>query len=136
MVNIVARFIIEIAGKPQENVEKALNRFKEDFEAEKELFKLISCDIEEPEFNEDSQLYSGFLEVDAKFKGVSSLLNFIADYTPTSIEIEEPEKLELGANELAGVLNDVSSMMLKTNVDKHKLEYQVKYLKKQLNKNN
>lgn len=132
MVKITARFIIEIAGKPQENVQKALERFKDDFEKEKDLFKLISCEIEEPELSEESKLYSGFLEVDAKFKDVSSLLNFVADYTPTSIEIEEPEELTLDSFELAGVLNDVSAMVLKSNVERHKLRYHVNYLQKQL----
>lgn len=132
MTKITARFIIEIAGKPQENVQKALEKFKQEFESEKDRFKVNECILEQAEFSEESQLYTGFLEVDAKFKDVSSILNFVADYTPTSIEIEDPASLELDNNEFAGVLNDVSSMLLKANVDRHKLRFQVNYLQKQL----
>lgn len=132
MSKITARFIIEISGKPQENVEKALEKFKNQFEEEKEQFTINSCSLEEPEYSEESKLYSGFLEVDAVFGDISDLLNFIADYNPTSIEIEEPSELSFDSSELAGILNDISSMILKANVEKHKLRYQVKYLQNQL----
>lgn len=132
MSKITARFIIEISGKPQENVEKALEKFKNQFEEEKEQFTINSCLLEEPEYSEESKLYSGFLEVDAVFGDISDLLNFIADYNPTSIEIEEPSELSFDSSELAGILNDISSMILKANVEKHKLRYQVKYLQNQL----
>ena len=129
MAVIKSRFIVEIAGKPQENVQKALERFQKEFEEGGHFYKLVDCELEEPEYSEDSKLYVGFLEVDAKFKDISELLGFIVDFTPTSIEIESPEEFNLDANDLSGVLNDMSSMLLKSNLEKQKLQKQVFDLK-------
>jgi microcompartment protein CcmL/EutN len=117
MAKIIARFIIEIAGKPVENVQKALEKFKEQFEKEKEHFDVVEIDLAKPEINDESNLYSGFLDMEVKFKGINKLLGFIADYTPTSVEITEPSDIKFDSAELSATLNDMSSAMLKTNIE-------------------
>lgn len=117
MAKIIARFIIEIAGKPVENVQKALEKFKKQFEEEKNKFKLVEIDLNNPELSEDSKLYSGFLDMEIKFTDVGSMLGFIIDYTPTSIEIVEPSDLEFDSAEFSGTLNDMSASLLRTNIE-------------------
>ena len=57
-------------------------------------------------------MYSGFVEVSVKFAEPKAVLEFILDYTPTSVEIEEPEKLKLDASVFTGILNDFSNYIL------------------------
>ncbi|MFW6285695.1 MAG: hypothetical protein ACOC16_00830 [Nanoarchaeota archaeon] len=108
---ISARFIIEIAGKPVENVEKALNLVLDKIKTDKNI-SLKEDMIEPPEYDKKTSLYSGFMEVMIKFKTTNDILNFIMDYTPTSVEIEDPEKISFTSNELTGVLNDFSIKIL------------------------
>ena len=117
MAKIIARFIIEIAGKPVENVQKALEKFKEQFKKEKVSFKVTEIDLEKPVLNEESKLYSGFLDMEAKFEDIGKLLAFIIDYTPTSVEIVEPSDIKFDSAELSATLNDMSTNLLKTNIE-------------------
>lgn len=110
---ITAKFIIEIAGKPVENVDKALNYILDKLKNEKENFNLVEHFVGEPELDEKSTLYQGFLEVTAKFEDINKMLGFIVDYTPTSIEVEDPQKIVLQANELTAVLNDMSGTLIR-----------------------
>lgn len=111
---IDVRFIIQIAGKPADNVEKALEHVLKKLKDEKDKFKVIESDIEEVEFDEESKLYSGFIDVLARFSEPKTILEFILDYTPTSIEIESPDKLKLSSNDFTGILNDMSNFILGT----------------------
>lgn len=110
---IVARFIIQIAGKPVENVDRALklvlSKIKED-----KAFKVIESHIGEPELEDETTLYAGFLEVVIKFAEFNKILDFILDYTPSSIEVEEPSEITFDAPDLTAVLNDMSSAILKS----------------------
>jgi hypothetical protein len=108
---ISARFIIQIAGKPVENVEKALNLVLDKIKKEGK-YSLFDSLIEEPEYDEKTTLYSGFMEVALKFDKTIDILDFIVDYTPNSVEIEDPEKIEFNAYELTGVLNDFTGKIL------------------------
>ncbi len=132
MAKVIARFIIEIAGKPVENVENALNKFKDQFEAEKKKFKVVEIDVNKPELNEESKLYSGFLDMEVKFSSVETLLSFIIDYTPTSIEILEPQELDLDSLEFSNILNDMSSSLLKTNIELMKYKQAAAMMHKEL----
>ncbi len=128
---IEARFIIQIAGKPVENVEKALNLVLEKLKNEKEKFKLMEHDIAEPEFDEKSTLYSGFIEVLIKFSEVKEMLSFVVDYTPSSIVIEEPEKITIDNDEMTGILNDMSHIILSMHSQIRKLNAHIHFMNKQ-----
>lgn len=114
MAAITARFIIQIAGKPVEKVEEALDFVEKKLQDEKEKFKVLESELIEPEFEEESKIYSGFLEVTAKFLDAREMLNFIVDYTPTSIEVEDPETLKFDSTTFTGILNDMSNIIIKS----------------------
>lgn len=109
---IIGRFIIEIAGKPEKNVSKALNVVLEKIKADKNHFKLLDFHIEEPILDKKTTLYAGFLEVNIEFKESLNVLSFVLDYTPTSIEIEEPSTIKIDSNDFTAILNDMSSNIL------------------------
>ena len=135
MVNkIVARFIIEIAGKPVENVSKALKLVVDKLSSKENKVKLIESNIEEPELDDKTTLYYGFIEVEIKFKEVQDIFNFILDYTPTSVEVLEPENIEIGFSDLTELLNNVSQLSLNSQNTIRQLTAQVHMLNEKLKK--
>ena len=110
---IEARFIIQIAGKPVENVQKALEVVVEKIKDSKG-FKVLSSEIIDPELDEKTTLYSGLIEISIRFIDAKDILGFIVDFTPNSIEIEDPERIEFDNDELTGILNDMSSILLES----------------------
>ena len=107
------RFIIQIAGKPVENVNRALE-FVEKKLKESETFKLKESEIIEPELDEETSLYSGLIEGLGVFDNHDKIFQFILDFTPNSIEVEEPEYIKLDSASFTGMLNDFSNHMLKS----------------------
>lgn len=132
MTKITARFIIQIAGKPVENVNKALNIVLDKLNSQKDKFKVIESELVEAELDEETTLYSGFLEVSAKFKEPKEILNFILDYTPTSIEIEDPQKIDLDAGSFTDILNDMSNHIISTQTHIRHLSANIHVLNKKL----
>ncbi len=112
MVTIQARFIIQIAGKPQEKVLEALNVVEKNI-GKDSRYKVVESEVVEPELDEETTLYSGFLDILISFKEAGSILEFIVDYTPSSVDIEEPREITFDANDLNGILNDMSAHILK-----------------------
>ncbi|MCA9486495.1 MAG: hypothetical protein H6500_00340 [Candidatus Woesearchaeota archaeon] len=127
---IIARFIIQIAGKPEKNVVEAL-KLVETKLREHELFTVLESEVAEPEYDEETTLYSGFLDLEIRFPGPAELLGFVLDYTPNSVEIVEPQILKLEASELTGIMNDMSSHLLRTSAKIRQLSAQLHHVVKQ-----
>lgn len=132
MVKVEARFIIQIAGKPVENVQKALESVKSNLLKEEELCKVVECEIVEPELGEDGDLYSGFLDLEAKFNSIKKVLEFIADYSPSSVEIVEPQELKLDSNDFTEILNDISAKILRFQMEARTYKGHANFLAKKL----
>jgi hypothetical protein len=131
---IVVRCIIQIAGKPKENVEKALQYVDEKLGNASKDYKLKSSEMSIPELDEESTLYSAFLDVVLEFEEVGKILEFILDYTPNSVEIESPQELTLDSTALTGVLNDFSNHFLKMNDKVRRLNAHIHQLQSGENK--
>lgn len=127
--SIKANFIIQIAGKPKENVENALNGVIDKLKEEQNLKEY---EVSEPEYDDNTTLYSGLLEAGIKFEQVRDLLEFIVDYTPSSVEVESPEKINLDNTSFSAVLNDFSSHILNTNQELREVRAYAHSLKKKL----
>lgn len=109
--NITVKFMLQVAGKPVENVQKALDLVLSKIKESKD-WKFLDAEIITPELDEESTMYSGLIETTLKFEGVEKLMGFIVDYTPNSVEIEDPENLNFDISEFNGVLNDMSAKFL------------------------
>jgi hypothetical protein len=92
---------------------KALDFVLKKLKDEEKNFKLVDEFVGEPELDEKTTLYGGFIEATVKFEDAGKILGFIVDYTPTSIEVEDPDKVELSSHDLTVVLNDMSSTILR-----------------------
>ncbi len=110
---IKARFIIQIAGKPKEAVENAFKITQEKLKAEKKRFKVVECEVAELEYEEKTTLYTGFVDVLAEFKTILDIMNFMLDYTPSSIEVESPRVHKIENIDLTEVLNSLSHIILR-----------------------
>ena len=110
---ITIQAIIEIAGKPQKKVEEALEIVCEKLEGEKEKFKCLNVNVGTPKLDSKTTLFCGFLDIEIEFLDTKLLLNFILDYTPTSVEVISPQKISLETQEFTGILNDFSNFILK-----------------------
>lgn len=108
---ITARFMLQVAGKPVENVQKALDLVLDKIKESKD-WKFLDGEIIAPELDDETTMYSGLIEVTLKFEKVEKLMGFIVDYTPNSVEIEDPETLKFDISEFNGILNDMSSKFL------------------------
>jgi len=97
---------MEVLGKPKEHVAETL-RLLEKKAKETREFEVIESSIEEPEkIEDDSNLYSGFLEMELKFLNQETIFGFIFDYMPTSLEISDPERLSMDLTTYNGFLSD------------------------------
>lgn len=101
---VVARVIIEIVGKPEKHVKNALGLVIDQIKVE-EGFKVTEEKTFDPKKTEN--YFSTFSEMVIEFEKPAMIIGFCFDYMPSSLEIIEPEYLDLRSAELAGLLNDL-----------------------------
>lgn len=129
---VTLKAIIDVAGKPSQAVEDALERVSKQLE-EKENVEIIEILKAEPELqNETSGMYTAFLEIELEFKYIRDAMNFVVEYLPTSIEILEPAKLNVTNEELNDVINDMTHFQIKNINEIHRLKVANHGLSKEL----
>lgn len=131
--SITARFMLQVAGKPVENVEKALELVLKKIEESKD-WKFLEGEIVDPELDDETTLYSGLIEVLLKFESVEKLMGFIVDYTPNSVEVEDPETLTFDIASFNSILNDMSSKFLNVAMELRKANAGLHFLNNKLKK--
>ena len=131
MTEIITNFILQISGKPKENVFKALEKIVDQIKQHNK-YDVLNVDILEPSFDEKTKLFSGVIDIKIRFDTIQYLLEFVYDYMPISIEIEEPSKLNIQAADLNNILNDISMKLLEYLTQVNHLNF---YIKNELNKN-
>lgn len=84
--------------------EKKIIIYKQDFKKMQELEKpLRGKNIE--------KAYSLVVEIELVSENFETLVFLVMNYGPSALEILEPEKLAMNANEAQGILNSVSDMV-------------------------
>ncbi len=106
--HIRCRTIIEVLGKPQEHVEKAL---KEYIEHIKEDSELVVLNEDYSDAKEEKGLWSKFVELELVIKGTKKLISFCFEYMPSSLEVLKPEQLIMSSQELSNFLNDLQARL-------------------------
>ena len=96
--------IIEIAGFPEKHVAKTMKGVMKKLEENKEI-KIIKKKI--AKVKKVKELWSTFAELELDFKNFQDLTSFCFDYMPSSVEIVEPQDLNIKQVELSSMLNDV-----------------------------
>lgn len=105
---ILARLIIEMLGAPKEHLDKTLKDFVKMLKEDREL-RIVKEDFAEPELREG--MFHTFVELEVWFKDLSRLFNFCFEAMPSSVEILEPENLNISAYQLSGYLNDLQARL-------------------------
>jgi hypothetical protein len=100
---ILCRVIIEVLGAPKEYVEEAITLVVDKVKADESL-ELVSESTYEAE--EKGKLFVTFSELEIWFKNMDSLVQFIFNFTPSSIEVMQPTSCVIPAIILSGFFND------------------------------
>jgi len=104
---------VEVAGRPPEYVKNSLELHVKKIGEVKDV-KLLSCKLAEPKKIEGGEdLHTCFAEVEVELLGLSKLLDLIFDFMPSSIEIVDPEYLEMGCQEATMFANDLAGRLHK-----------------------
>ena len=103
---ILSRAIIQIVGKPEGHVVKAMDLLLKKLKEDKH-FAIKATEISDPE--PQDTLFSIFVEVEFKTKTIDELSGFCFDYLPASIEIIEPRELIYTAEHLTRFFNEIQS---------------------------
>jgi hypothetical protein len=107
--SVVARIIINVAGKPKEHVEKAMKIVVENIQKEKQI-SIIKRKMMKAQKKEEAY-FSAVAELEIECDNPAALVGFCLDYLPSSVEIIEPEEINLDSMDLASLLNDLLSKM-------------------------
>ncbi len=105
---IHVRMIFEIAGTPEEFVNKTLKEVTEKFEKEK--IKIISH-VRHPAKDVGEKVFSGFAEAKFLASKMSDLFGIIYDYMPSSVEIIEPDELKETTANISDIVNDLTAKL-------------------------
>ncbi len=98
------RAIIEIAGFPEDHVKKTMDMIMGKLSEEKGI-KIISKDV--AEVNKVKEMWSTFANLELEIDQLDTLNNFCFNYMPSSVEITDPENMNIKSQEIADLLNDL-----------------------------
>lgn len=101
---ISAKVIIEVAGRPKEHVEDSIKLVLDNLKKEKGI-KALKMKIFRPK--EVDNYFSSFAELELEFDDPAYLVGMCLDYMPSSVEIVDPEEININSRDLAGLLNDL-----------------------------
>jgi hypothetical protein len=105
---IRARFIIEVMGKPKEMVTKALKDITS--EMKKDGHKIEKDNYSKPK-KSGEHFFSAFTEFEILFDNLEDFLGAIVDYMPITVEILEPDKIDIEIGPLQEIINDLTSRL-------------------------
>jgi hypothetical protein len=95
----------EIVGKPKAHIEKSLQEYIANLKKDDRLVFLR--DEVEPAESVDDGLFSTFCEAELLIKNLETCTWLCLNFSPASIEIIEPDELELPARDVQNWLNDL-----------------------------
>ena len=121
---ILCRAIVEVVGKPKEHVEEAINMVVETAKEIKGL-KIERKEIAEVKTLEKGELgkadeklqektgslFSTFAEIEFLADSIDVISSFCFDFLPSSLEIIEPEKIEVNLQDVSRLMNDQVSRL-------------------------
>ncbi|MBT3303827.1 hypothetical protein HN592_00385 [Candidatus Woesearchaeota archaeon] len=112
---IKAKVLLEVAGFPKEHVEKTIRSVLE--EIPKREYKILDQEILPTK--ERDEMFTSLAEATIECSEVETLYGFCFDFMPASVDIIEPETINLGIQEFNNSLNDLLATL-------HKLDQMLK----------
>ncbi len=113
---VKVRAIIELAGRPKEHVENSMKLLIDKLKTQEDL-KVEEAEIfDAKKLVEEGSMYTIFAEIVLDAQDLIALSRFCFDYTPSSIEILEPEQLKVDAAIANNFLNDLLGRLHETDM--------------------
>lgn len=103
-MEIKAKIIIELLGKPKEHIEETMNKVLDELKERKGVEILNKETLEAKKLE---KFFSIFSDLDIKCVDISTLLGVCFDFMPSSVEILEPDKLSFESKYMDNFLNDL-----------------------------
>jgi hypothetical protein len=105
MEKIKAHLILEILGRPKDNVEETLSTLVTKLGSEKGV-KILDKNIHDAIPAKDSKdLFTSFAEIDVEFEKLENYFGILFAYMPANIEIINPESLTISNDQLSEIGN-------------------------------
>ncbi len=101
---IKAIVVIELMGSPKEHIESLMKEIVENLKKEKDV-KVHNEKMSE--VAEVKGFWSSFAELEIEVKDIGKLVDISFDYMPSSIEILEPERIEVDMKYMGDFINDL-----------------------------
>lgn len=130
---IETKAIIEIAGYPKDHIKNTMDLVIERLKTDKEII------VKNVKISDETQIqtvWSIFGEFDLQFENPHKFLDFCFDYTPSSIEIVDPQKLNLASNEFSGFVNDLLERLHRYHMVIANMDAELKALKFKIQNSN
>ena len=135
MEEIQTRMIIEVMGRPKENVVSALKNIIDKIKEEKGV-NVTNSAIRVPVLVKDSdKLFTSFAEIHANFDSIMNYFRILFTYMPSNTEIIKPEGLKLRndetnefANAILARLHDYYALAKKIVAERDAAIFQLKNL--------
>jgi len=105
-----ARLYLEVQGNDKEASKKALESVVFERMIKEKDASLLHAKMFDIIKDEDSEVFSGVVEVELVSRDFRGFLNIIMRYGPTAIEIIEPDKVTIETDEMHSLIADVSEM--------------------------
>lgn len=133
---IEARLVIEIMGRPPEHIKETLQTLVLRMADEKGV-EIVDKQYHDPiPVEESKDLFTAFVEVEAKFDGPVEFFGTVFNYMPANVEVIHPANLKMQSNsvsELAnfvlGKLHQYDAVVKRTINERDILVNQLKHLK-------
>ncbi len=106
---IICKLVIEVLGKPEQHVTDTLKLLLKKMRDEEEGVKILNGKVHKPK--KEGDFFSSFAEIDAELADFALLSGICFNYMPSSIEIIEPEKLDLKALKISDFINDLMAKL-------------------------
>ena len=123
--------IIEILGTPKEHVEETLQKVLTELGNRKGV-TILSKEIAETKQLE--KFFSTYVDVELKLTDMDKMIDICFDFLPSSIEILEPERINVEAYKIAGFMNDLLAKLHQHSMIIRNLHAENLLMKEQLKK--
>ncbi|MSS74199.1 hypothetical protein EXS72_00990 [Candidatus Pacearchaeota archaeon] len=108
MSSIVAKFILEILGRPPEHLTSSLSELVTKLGTEKGT-SIVSKELHKPKpVEKTDNLWTAFAEIEIKFDSLQHFFNTIIMYMPAHVEIVEPDSFKINSFEI----NELANFMI------------------------
>jgi len=131
---IKAIAIFEVIGKPEDFIVKVMENFLDRIAEKKDLEVIHKQILPAKKVENTKDVYSIVADTEIYFKNFETLLGFIIDTLPASIQIVEPAEIKFDLPEINSFLADYLAVLHKYNETFNKLKLEKEILMNKIRK--